>query len=156
MVEWKNYRKAKKHAKGAGIVLALATCFLLNGCQTGPVAIVTGKDNCCFCKMTISDPRYGAELLTRKGKVYKFDDMHCIRSFLHSKMINEGEVKDIYLVDYAGNHSLVKAQESFLLQSEDIHGPMNGNMIAFKEKDSMKGMAVQLKAIATSWEQLDK
>ena len=156
MMEWKNHRKAKKHAKGANVVLALAVCVLLSSCQTGPVAIVTGKDNCCFCKMTISDPRYGAELLTRKGKVYKFDDMHCVRSFLHSKMIDEGEVKDVYLVDYAGNHSLVKARESFLLQSEDIHGPMNGNTIAFKEKDSMKGMAVQLKAIATSWEQFDK
>ncbi len=47
--------------------------------------------------------------VTKKGKVYKFDDVHCLLSFTKAKMIEETQVKDIYLADFAGNHSLVKA-----------------------------------------------
>ena len=106
--------------------------------------------------MTITDTKYGAEIITQKGKAYKFDDVHCVLAFMQSKMIEEKEIKDIYLVDYAGDHSLVKAGESFLLQGEDIHGPMNGNVIAFKSEDSLKGTAVQLKGSTTSWDKLIK
>jgi copper chaperone NosL len=156
IIEWRKYRTLKRKFAPVNTVAVVAACLLLSSCNIGPEPIVTGKDNCYFCKMTITDAKYGAELLTKKGKVYKFDDVHCILSFIQSKMIAEKEVKDIYLVDFAGNHSLVKAGESFLLQSEAIRGPMNGNVVAFKNKDSLKGMAAQLKATEISWDKLNK
>ena len=156
IIEWRKYRSVKKNLTGANTILAMTLCLLFSSCQNGPVAIVTGKDNCYFCKMTISDARYGAELLTQKGKVYKFDDIHCLRSFMQSKFLAEQEIKDVYLVDFAGDHSLLKAGESFLLQGDEIHGPMNGNIIAFKNKDSMSEKADRFKATAIGWEQLNK
>ena len=65
-------------------------------------------------------------------------------------------MKDIYLADFSGEHSLVKAGESFLLQGGDIRGPMNGNVIAFKNMDSMKMMAERFNAVAINWEQVNK
>ncbi len=154
VIEWKRFKKLK--AKFAPAVAVLITSLLLQSCNTGPEAIVTGRDNCYFCKMTITDAKYGAEVITKKGKVYKFDDVHCTLSFLQAKMVEEKDIKDIYLVDFSGDHSLIKAGESFLLQSEEIRGPMNGNVIAFKNKDSMKGMSVQLKAEQVSWDKINK
>jgi copper chaperone NosL len=154
VIEWKRFKKLK--ARFAPAVAVLIISLLLQSCNTGPQAIVTGRDNCYFCKMTITDAKYGAEVITKKGKIYKFDDVHCTLAFLQAKMIEEKDIKDIYLVDFAGDHSLVKASESFLLQSEEIRGPMNGNVIAFKNKDSMKGMSVQLKAEQVSWDKIAK
>ena len=154
IIEWRRYKKLK--VKFAPAIAVLICSVLLQSCNTGPEAIVTGRDNCYFCKMTITDAKYGAEFITKKGKVYKFDDVHCSRSFLQSNMIEEKDIKDIYLVDFADDHSLVKAGESFLLQGEGIHGPMNGNVIAFKNEDSLKSMAVQLKGSATTWDKLMK
>ncbi len=156
MIELKRSRGIKKNLSGLNVMLALAVSMLFSSCQHVPEAIVTGKDNCYFCKMTIADARYGAELLSKKGKVYKFDDVHCVLAFLKSKKLDKAEVKDIYLVDFAADHSLVKASESFLLQGEDIHGPMNGNVIAFKNNDSMKLISQKLKATSVSWDHLYK
>ena len=48
--------------------------LLLNGCSKGPKPIDYGNDGCHFCKMTIVDKIHGSELITEKGKVFKFDD----------------------------------------------------------------------------------
>lgn len=154
VLEWKRYKKLK--VKFAPAVAVMICTLLLQSCHSGPEPIVTGRDNCYFCKMTITDVKYGAEVVTQKGKVYKFDDVHCTLAFLKAKMIEEKEIKDIYLVDFASDHSLVKAGQSFLLQSEDIHGPMNGNVIAFKNEDSLKGTAMQLKGASITWDKLLK
>jgi copper chaperone NosL len=154
VMEWRRNRsKVKRYvAVPPGAVVLLVVLF--SSCNAGPEAINIGKDNCSFCKMTISDARYGGELLTKKGRAYKFDDIHCLISFSNAKMIDANEVKEIYLVDYAGSHSLIKATESFLLQGDGIRSPMNGNVIAFKEKDSLKKMNGQLNGMETSWKQL--
>jgi len=156
VLEWRKNRLAKKKNLPVHPAILLFSLLLMNSCNTGPHAIVPGKDNCYLCKMTITDPKYGAEILTKKGKVYKFDDVHCLLSFLQSKTLEDTQVKDIYLVDYTGTHSLIKVDESYLLQGDEIRGPMNGNIIAFKDKDSMKNLASQLKAVAISWQQLNK
>ena len=156
VMEWRKSRLEKKKNLTVNPAILLFSILLMNSCNTEPQAIVQGKDNCHLCKMTITDSKYGAEILTKKGKVYKFDDVHCLLSFLQTKTLEEMQVKEIYVVDYTGNHSLVKVNESFLLQGDEIRGPMNGNIIAFKDKDSMKNLAAQLKGVAISWEQLNK
>ena len=156
VMEWRKSRLEKKKNITVNPAILLFSILLMNSCNTEPQAIVQGKDNCHLCKMTITDSKYGAEILTKKGKVYKFDDVHCLLSFLQTKKLEEMQVKEIYVVDYTGNHSLVKVNESFLLQGDEIRGPMNGNIIAFKDKDSMKNLAAQLKGVAISWEQLNK
>ena len=156
VLEWKKSRSEKKKNVTVNPAILLFSLVLMISCNAGPQAIVQGKDNCYLCKMTITDPKYGAEILTKKGKVYKFDDMHCLLSFQQTKTLEDTQVKDIYVADFTGEHSLIKVKESFLLQSDEIRGPMNGNIIAFKDKDSMKKMASQLKGAAISWEQLNK
>ncbi|MGB5288980.1 MAG: hypothetical protein WBN42_10875, partial [Ignavibacteriaceae bacterium] len=57
------------------MVFLLPLLFLLASCGSKPEPINYGKDECEFCRMQISDNRYGAELVTDKGKVYKFDSI---------------------------------------------------------------------------------
>ena len=35
--------------------------------------IKLNSDGCEFCKMKISDGKFGAEIITAKGRIYKFD-----------------------------------------------------------------------------------
>lgn len=156
VIEWRRNRIKIKRYVVVPPVSAVLLAILLNSCSTGPEVINAGADNCWFCKMGISDIKYAAEIVTKKGKVYKFDDIHCLLSFTKAKMIEEKEVKDIYVSDYTGSHALVKATEAFLLKGGDIHGPMNGDVIAFNNKDSLKKSASQLNAAEVNWEQLNK
>lgn len=156
IMEGKRFVKYKKVTGGARLMAGLLLMMGLHSCSTSPEAIKPGKDNCYFCKMTISDNRFGAEIVTKKGKVYKFDDAHCLLSFQQSKSVPETEVADIYFTDFTGDHSLVKVQQAFLLKSESFQSPMNGNIAAFRAEDSMKKISGQYTATPISWEQLNK
>jgi len=155
MMEWRKSRASKKQLS-VNVILLLSASMFLNSCSSGPQPVIAGRDNCYLCKMAITDIRYAAELITDKGKVYIFDDVYCLQSFIKSGFQGDSKVNDIYLADFTGDHSLIKAGESFLLQGGDIRGPMNGNVIAFKSKDSMKKMAERFNAVAINWEQVNK
>jgi copper chaperone NosL len=152
ILEWRTSKKTAKKLQAAIILLPLA----FNSCASGPQPIAIGVDNCYFCKMTISDPKYGAELETKKGKLFKFDDIHCLLGFRKAGMIEEKEVKEIYLVDFTGKHLLFKADEGYLLRGGEIHGPMNGDIIAFQNKDSLNGQMNRWKATSSTWQEIQK
>jgi copper chaperone NosL len=107
----------------------------LSSCSAAPEPLKIGVDNCYFCKMTVSDKRFGAELITTKGKIYKFDDVHCILSYL--KTNETPNIKDIYLTNFSEDHQLINVNKSLLLKSETLRSPMGGNVAAFETKDNL-------------------
>lgn len=153
VMEWKRGKSMKRRAL-VNVLLLVSASWLLDGCSSGPQPVVAGKDNCYLCKMTVTDTRYAAELITEKGKVYKFDDIYCLQSFIKSNVLDDNNVRAVYLADFAGDHQLVKAEECFILQGGDIRGPMNGHVIAFRNKDSMKHMEARYNASHINWEQV--
>ncbi len=154
--EWRSWKKLKQKGIAVKTVFAMISLLSLNSCTSGPEVLKIGKDNCSFCKMTISDNRYGGEIITRKGKTYKFDDSHCLLSFIQSKAVEKKDISAAYFTDFMGEHSLIKADEALLLQSDSFRGPMNGNIAAFSNEDSMKKSAFQYKGAVVSWKQLDQ
>ncbi len=154
--EWLAARKLKKNLRPVTAVVPILLLVFLSGCSTKPEPIKVGTDNCYFCKMTITDARFGAELITKKGKVYKFDDMHCILDFLQAKSVEKNEISGIYLTDFSNGNQLVKATEALLLQSEDLRSPMNGNIAAFSSNDSLKKIMEKFKGKQITWAQLAK
>jgi len=156
IAEWRIYRKVKPVSLHAKAVAATISFVLLAGCSPGPEALKIGKDNCSFCKMTISDNRYGAELITRKGKIYKFDDSHCLMSFIQSKTVEKKDLDKVYLADFMSDHTLIKAEDALLLQSDFFNGPMNGHIAAFSSEDNMKKIAQQYNGNVITWKQLNQ
>lgn len=156
LFELRAWRILKRNPIGikAKAVVAMMSFVLFSSCTARPEALKIGKDNCSFCKMTISDNRYGAEIITRKGKVYKFDDSHCLLSFIQSKTTEKKDIDKVYFTDFMSEHTLIQADGAFLLQSDFFRGPMNGNMAAFSNIDSMKKFAQQYKGNVVTWKQL--
>ena len=148
----------KKWGNKKKVVLAMASLFLVTlfSCNAGPEAIKTGTDNCSFCKMTISDDRFGGEIVTKKGKIYKFDDMHCILAYLRSTALSSATIKDIYLIDFCNSHQLINVQRSYLLKSDKLRSPMGGNTAAFDNTDSLKKVQVNITGTVVSWNELNK
>ena len=153
------FRKGKNEWISTGIPMVTSVFLFIfcSSCTATPEPIITGADQCCYCRMVVSDPRFGAEIITIKGKKYKFDDIHCVLSFIHQQVIKPGEIKEVYLVDYAAaGHPLIKSATSLLLQSEAFKSPMNGNIAAFSEKGKMDQLKEAYKGSSVSWNQLIK
>jgi copper chaperone NosL len=151
-LEWK--RAAKANLPSAAI-LGLPLFLLWQSCNTNAEPIVFGKDQCHFCKMIISDRSFGAELITSKGKVYKFDDAHCIFSFIKAGYIPSDEMAAVYLVDYDQKEKLIAAQQAFILRGDQIRGPMTGNIAAFETEASMRSFQKQWNAQQVTWKDIN-
>ena len=136
--------------------IVCSAALLLTGCNTAPQPIRIGQDNCDFCKMTISDNRFGAEIVTKKSKIYKFDDEHCIIAFLHSRKVIPTLIDGIYFVDFANPNKLIKAEEAIFLQSPALKSPMNGNIAAFSNEENFEKAFQQFYGNKISWEEMQK
>jgi copper chaperone NosL len=160
IIKTRTLKKIKAGSKLNNPVTIAASAFimvtLLTSCSTDPVPLQLGKDNCDFCKMTVSDARFGAEIITGKGKVYRFDDIHCVTSFLKSNMPDPKEVKEIYLTNFTGAHELRKASEMFLLKSDALRTPMGGNIAAFNSRDSLNKVMETYNGDTVNWDDVSK
>ncbi|OQP47409.1 hypothetical protein A4H97_07880 [Niastella yeongjuensis] len=104
--------------------------------------------------MTILDQRFGGEVITKKGKVFKFDDIHCITSFLKSGSTEKTNVAGIFLLDYTAQKKFVPANESFLLQGNELHSPMGGNTAAFVNEANRQQAKQQVNGTNAQWNEI--
>lgn len=104
----------------------------LLGCDSKPEPISYGKDACHFCKMNIMEPEYAAELVTAKGKVYKFDDVACMVKYLKSGEFSESDFKFILVNDF-NSKELIDVHLATFVRSENYKSPMRGDAAAFEK-----------------------
>jgi len=149
------FKKKNNKIKSAAAAATIVLFFTLSGCTASVEPINIGKDNCQFCKMTISDARFGVEVITKKGKIYKYDEGHCFWAAQKKGDLNKQEIKEIYFTDYSGKHELVKQEKSFFLKSEELRSPMGGNVAAFSNFDSLKKYSAILHGEEIKWNQLE-
>ncbi len=154
VAEWRMAVKIKNKINTTAALLFLSVTIL--SCNARPEPIKTGVDNCYFCKMTVSDIRYGAEIVTTKGKIYKFDDVHCVISFLQAKDLASVSIKEIYLTDFCGSHQLINVNKSYLLKSDNLRSPMGGNIAAFDNRDSLVKIQQHYNGSPVNWNELIK
>lgn len=132
-------------------LLFFAYAGLLLACTAQPEPIRYGSDMCHTCKMTIMDRKHGGEVVTRKGKIYKFDDINCMVNFLNSGYLEEREISHRLVTDYAQPGILIDATQAFYLKSEEIRSPMASRLAAFQSEERMEEYKKQLNAIYLTW-----
>ena len=156
MMSWRYHKKNSRINRTATAAAIIICLISLSSCTSGPEPIKPGKDNCHFCKMTISDVRFGAELITKKGKVYKFDDAGCLLHFIKTTEVAGENIKKIYFTNFSGNHQLINIDNVLLLKAEELRSPMGGNIAAFDNKDSLANMQQRFTGITVNWNELTK
>ena len=106
--------------------------------------------------MTISDTKFGDEVVPKKSKIYKFDDEHCVVQFLKEGTVVSGDIAGVYFVDFSAPNNLIDAKKAFFLQSPDFKSPMNGNIAAFSHEDSLAKALPKFYGNAITWEDMQK
>ena len=107
--------------------------LLMTGCTREVVPIEYGMEDCHWCQMKIMDPKFGSEVITAKGRTYKFDSAECLFHYLQK---SESEHSHIVVTDIQNPVNLVSAHEASFLVSEKIISPMGGNMGAFSNRET--------------------
>jgi copper chaperone NosL len=142
----------KKNMMRSTAVTALLL-LLLPGCgSNGPEPIRLNTDNCDYCKMTISDARFAAELVTAKGRAYKFDDLSCLVSYIRENE-KAGDSRQ-YVCDYNNPGTLIEAAGASYVRGGSISSPMGGNTAALSNADSAVALAGRAAAERVEWSSL--
>ena len=125
----------------------------ISSCSVEPQAINYGHDHCTYCKMTIVDDRYGSELVTAKGKVFKFDAVECLINFNLQNPSNE-RASFLLVADYSNPPSLVDASGAFYLRSVRLPSPMGMYITGFKDKAEALKISAKVQGSVYTWAEL--
>ena len=133
------------------VLLIILLAAFTYGCTVEPEPLVYGTDMCHSCKMTLMDTKFGAEIVTKKGKVFKFDDVNCMLGFYHSDFESQGDIAHLLVVNFAQPTKLIDATNSWYLKSELIRSPMASGIAAFAVEEEYSLYKKEWKAILMSW-----
>jgi copper chaperone NosL len=134
--------------------LFLGIPVLLISCSHGPEPLQYGKDECYFCKMGFVDPRFGAEIVTKKGRVYKFDDLVCMIRYLKSGMITGQEIDQKVVLNYNKQNDFIDADKASYLISPAFQTPMNSNAGAFSSPGEAQKIQAEKQGNIVNWASL--
>lgn len=149
---WLNkFRKTSVVAITAFLFVLLAlSCKSSN--EAEPIKIHT--DMCAYCKMIVADGRFGAEIITEKGRIYKFDDISCMLDF--KEKILKVPPKLFFIHQYLANGHLIDATTAFYVAHENVKSPMAGNIAAFSTLLEAEEYATANQTEVNSWEDIIK
>ena len=67
-----------RHTAAATALVAVAS---LLSCASATPSVAWDVDNCDFCRMTVSDTRFGAAAITSGGRTLHFDSIECLAAW---------------------------------------------------------------------------
>lgn len=133
------------------VFVGLISIFGLYSCKPAFQPIDYGKDGCAHCKMTIMDKKFAAEMVDKKGKAFKFDDIKCMKDFISGQSLNDDGLM-LFVADYKHPDSaFIDAQTAWLLKAPQFKSPMGGDMAAFINEAEANQMQIETKAQIRNW-----
>jgi copper chaperone NosL len=128
--------------------------ILVCSCSVKERPVAYGSDECAYCKMTIMDHRYGAELVTQKGKVFTFDAAECLIDYLyqHEDLIQSASF--LLVTAYTEPDQLIDALSATYLVSKEMPSPMGAYLTAFSSREMAQEYQDKNTGDLYTWEEL--
>lgn len=123
-------------------------------CSTDPEQINFGTDQCALCRMNISEQRFGAEIVTKKGKIFKYDGAECMLNALSLGNVNYEDAAGFYVIDAANPKQLTDAVSASYLISEKLPSPMGANLSAYSKRSDADANQKQYGGETKTWNDL--
>lgn len=123
--------------------LTAALVFALTaGCaRTRPEPILYNVDACATCRMQITDPRFGAALLTRRGKTIKFDAIECMRDY-YKQAANANDVASVWVSDFRHPGTMLDANTARFVDLGPGRAPMGRGWVAVASDSDAASLGV--------------
>jgi len=133
-------------------IIAVGIFFFCCTPEHKPIAY--GQDKCDFCRMSIVDQRFGGEIVTQKGKVFKFDAVECMVNYLDEQVEDDSKIKMILTNTYDRPGELLEARECLFLKSENMPSPMGMFLNPFGDISEALKYQKEQSGTIYKWEEL--
>lgn len=135
--------------------LLFIVIIAFTACSKEAQPINYGEEACDFCSMTIVSPTHAAQVVTNKGKNYKFDASECMIHFLESA-VEESEMLYILSANYLKPGELIEAKTATYIITENIPSPMGAFLSAINNEAEAKTLQEEHGGKLYSWEEIKK
>ncbi len=151
VIEKFRLRKLKNKPVSKLALSSLLLIVLFSSCSSQPEPFHYGQDLCHTCKMGIIDPKFGGELITTKGKLYKFDDLNCMALFIRSGKVPQSQIDKMVVINYEKEQDFIDVQKSYFLLSPALKSPMSGNAAAFTSQEAAQKLNTDFNGKIIRW-----
>lgn len=138
------------------IFISILYIFLITltifSCKKSPEPIIYGEDICENCKMAITENKFGSELITNKGKIFKFDSIECLADYSLKQKVEI--IHTMWVSNLTQPDMFIEINEAFFLRSDNLKSPMGLNLCAVKEKSAIEKLIAEYGGEELSWNQV--
>lgn len=127
--------------------------FLVSACSKAPKPIQYGEDQCDYCSMGIVKKTHSAQLVTAKGKQFKFDAIECLVNFIKESP-EKFENANLLVANYNQPGEMISAENASYLISKNLPSPMGAYLTAFKSKEAAQKAQQKLGGKIYRWAEL--
>lgn len=114
------------------IVLVLASINCGAGAMS-PVAFDASHEPCRYCRMTGSNGRFAAQIVTRSDEPLFFDDIGCLRDYLTATGLSTDAA--VFVTDHR-TLNWVAADRALYSQQDSVDTPMGSHLMAHESTES--------------------
>lgn len=129
--------------------------LLFVACNSSPQPINYGSDACHYCDMTIVDRQHASQMVTAKGKVYKYDAIECMVHSLQDEF-KDTEMAHKIVANLNNPGELIDASNASYLVSENLQSPMGANLSAFANTEEAQKAKEKFTGKIYSWNDIQK
>lgn len=150
VITWHHFFKRSIRIGAALAGAAAAAAAMLASCSAGPQPIIYGQDLCAHCEMSITDQRFGSELVTDKGKTFMFDSIECMVDYANDKESNG----TFYVTCFDQPNELKDAASCSFVISKEIPSPMGAFLSAYNNPQKANAVMAKAGGQLFTWEEL--
>ena len=134
-------------------ILAAALSLAAACGARGPEPIAYGTDACAYCRMQIVDPRFGAELVTNKGRTVKFDSIECLVAY-YRQAAGANDVASVWVSDIRHPGTLIDATRARFVDLGPGRAPMGRGWAAVADSNGAVAIGISDPAAIKRWADL--
>jgi copper chaperone NosL len=101
--------------------------------------------------MTISQNQWGAEIVTDKAKILKFDAIECMAKYINDGLIKHDDIHSCWTVAYDNPGQLSDVDNSYFLHARSLPSPMAMFLTGFSAKSARDKTMNQHPGDALDW-----
>lgn len=93
-------------------------------------------------------------MVSKKGKIHKFDSIECMAAYYRKEGITENEVHSLWVTSFDRPGELIDAATAPYLRSETLRSPMGKNLSAFSNEAVAQKAREEYRGEILGWEQV--